>query len=137
MNQMASLLEKEGAVFNGVNAEAVQRLVDAAKTDPHHVKAVKPLPSRKMKKQVPLLDCFTAPCKEGCPIHQDIPAYLQLVKDGKYEEAMQVITEKNPLPFVTGTICAHPCMGREESAPVHYGNDLRPSVYGQMYPQFL
>ena len=85
MNQMASLLEKEGAVFNGVDAEAVQRLVDAAKTDPHHVKAVKPLPSRKMKKQVPLLDCFTAPCKEGCPIHQDIPAYLQLVKDGKYE----------------------------------------------------
>ena len=112
MNQMASLLEKEGAVFNGVNAEAVQRLVDAAKTDPHHVKAVKPLPSRKMKKQVPLLDCFTAPCKEGCPIHQDIPAYLQLVKDGKYEEAMKVITEKNPLPFITGTICAHPCMGK-------------------------
>ena len=40
------------------------------------------------------------------------PAYLQLVKDGKYEEAMKVITEKNPLPFITGTICAHPCMGK-------------------------
>ena len=65
-----------------------------------------------MKKQVPLLDCFVAPCKEGCPIHQDIPAYLKLVKEGKYRKAMQVITEKNPLPFITGTICAHPCMNK-------------------------
>ena len=112
MQQMASLLEKEGAVFRGVDADAVKRLVEEAKTDPHHVKAVKPLPSRKMKKQVPLLDCFVAPCKEGCPIHQDIPAYIQLVKEEKYEEALQVITEKNPLPFITGTICAHPCMNK-------------------------
>ena len=25
---------------------------------------------------------------------------------------MDVITEKNPLPFITGTICAHACMGK-------------------------
>ena len=110
--QMASLLEKENDVFTGVNAGAVRKLADMARSDPHHVKAVKPLPSRKMKKQVPLLDCFAAPCKDGCPIHQDIPAYLQFVKAGKYEEAMKVITEKNPLPFMTGTICAHPCMNK-------------------------
>ena len=90
----------------------MRKLADDARTNPHHVKAVKPLPSRKMKKQVPLLDCFAAPCKEGCPIHQDIPAYLKLVKEEKYREAMQVITEKNPLPFITGTICAHPCMNK-------------------------
>ena len=112
MTQMASLLEEENAVFTRVNPEAVRKLADDARTNPHHVKAVKPLPSRKMKKQVPLLDCFAAPCKEGCPIHQDIPAYLKLVKEGKYGEAMQVITEKNPLPFITGTICAHPCMNK-------------------------
>ena len=112
MTQMASLLEKENVVFTRVNPEAVRKLADDARTNPHHVKAVKPLPSRKMKKQVPLLDCFVAPCKEGCPIHQDIPAYLKLVKEGKYGEAMQVITEKNPLPFITGTICAHPCMNK-------------------------
>ena len=63
-----------------------------------------------MKKQVPLLDCFVAPCKEGCPIHQDIPAYLQLVKAGKYEEAMK-------------------CHHGEEPASVYYGNDLCTSVY--------
>ena len=112
MSQMVSILEKENVVFTGIDPEAVRKLADEARTNPHHVKAVKPLPSRKMKKQVPLLDCFVAPCKEGCPIHQDIPAYLQLVKAGKYEEAMKVITEKNPLPFITGTICAHPCMNK-------------------------
>lgn len=112
MTQMASLLEEENAVFTRVNPEAVRKLADDARTNPHHVKAVKPLPSRKMKKQVPLLDCFVAPCKEGCPIHQDISAYLKLVKEEKYREAMQVITEKNPLPFITGTICAHPCMNK-------------------------
>ena len=112
MAQMAALLEKENDVFTGVSAEKTAKLAAEARVSPYHVKAVKPLPSRKMKKQVPLLDCFTAPCKEGCPIHQDIPAYLQLVKDGKYEEALRVITEKNPLPFITGTICAHPCMGK-------------------------
>ena len=112
MTQMASLLEKENVVFIRVNPEAVRKLADDARTNPHHVKAVKPLPSRKMKKQVPLLDCFVAPCKEGCPIHQDIPAYLKLVKEEKYRKAMQVITEKNPLPFITGTICAHPCMNK-------------------------
>ena len=109
---MVSLLEKENVIFAGIDPKAVRKLADEARKNPHHVKAVKPLPSRKMKKQVPLLDCFVAPCKEGCPIHQDIPAYLQLVKAGKYEEAMKVITEKNPLPFITGTICAHPCMNK-------------------------
>lgn len=34
------------------------------------------------------------------------------MKEEKYEEALQVITEKNPLPFITGTICAHPCMNK-------------------------
>ena len=76
------------------------------------MKAVKPLPSRKMKKEVPLVDCFVAPCKEGCPIHQDITAYLKLVGEGKFLQALEVITEKNPLPFITGTICAHNCMSK-------------------------
>ena len=112
MSQMAALLEKENAVFTEVSADATAKLAEEARVSPYHVKALKPLPSRKMKKQVPLLDCFTAPCREGCPIHQDIPAYLQLVKEEKYEEALRVITEKNPLPFITGTICAHPCMSK-------------------------
>lgn len=112
LTQMAKLLDKENAPFEKVDAESAGKLAEEAVKDPHHVKAMRPLPSRKMKKEVPLMDCFVAPCKEGCPIHQDITTYLQLVGEEKYEEAMEVITEKNPLPFITGTICAHNCMSK-------------------------
>lgn len=112
LTQMAKLLDKENAPFEKVDAESAGKLAEEAVKDPHHVKAMKPLPSRKMKKEVPLMDCFVAPCKEGCPIHQDITTYLQLVGEEKYEEAIEVITEKNPLPFITGTICAHNCMSK-------------------------
>lgn len=112
LTQMAKLLDKENTPFEKVDAESAGKLAEEAVKDPHYVKAMKPLPSRKMKKEVPLMDCFVAPCKEGCPIHQDITTYLQLVGEEKYEEAMEVITEKNPLPFITGTICAHNCMSK-------------------------
>ena len=112
LTQMAKLLDKENAPFEKVDAESAGKLAEEAVEDPHHVKAMKPFPSRKMKKEVPLMDCFVAPCKEGCPIHQDITTYLQLVGEEKYEEAMEVIAEKNPLPFITGTICAHNCMSK-------------------------
>lgn len=98
--------------FTTVDPAKTEALAEAAKKDRHHVKAVKPLPSRKMKKQVPLVDCFTAPCEEQCPIHQDITSYMKLVNQGKMAEALEVILDKNPLPFITGTICAHSCMGK-------------------------
>ena len=98
--------------FSGVDTVKVEALALAARRDPHHVKAVKPLPQRKLAEKVPLLDCFTAPCKGGCPIGQDIPEYMELCRQGKYAKALEVILEKNPLPFITGTICAHRCMDK-------------------------
>ena len=113
LEQIGQLFKaKEAAAFTGVSAEKVEAMVEAAKSDKHHIKAVKPLPSRKVKKPVPLTDCFIAPCQEGCPIHQDITRYMQLAGEGKYEEALKVILNKNPLPFITGTICAHNCMSK-------------------------
>lgn len=98
--------------FSGVDVSGLKKLIEEIKKDSHHCKAIKPLPSRKMAKKVPLLECFVAPCSEGCPIHQDIPAYVKLVGEGKYEEALRVILDKNPLPFITGTICNHRCMDK-------------------------
>ena len=96
--------------FTRVDTVRLEALAMAVQRDPRHLKAVKPLPSRKLPEKVPLLDCFTAPCKGGCPIGQDIPEYLELCRQGRYAEALEVILEKNPLPFITGTICAHRCM---------------------------
>ena len=98
--------------FSGNDPAAISDLAASALHDFHHLKAIKPLPSRKKDEQVPLLDCFTAPCKGGCPIEQDIPEYLELCRKGLYGPALKLITEKNALPFITGTICAHRCQGK-------------------------
>ncbi len=95
--------------FTGVDVGGIEALALAARSDKYHVKAVKPLPRRKLYEKVPLMDCFTAPCKGGCPIQQDIPEYIELCRKGQYASALRLITEKNPLPFITGTICAHRC----------------------------
>lgn len=98
--------------FKGVDLKAVEQLCIDVYADEHHVKPIKIQPIIKMDQSVPLLDCFTAPCNDGCPIHQDIPEYIRLVGEEKYEEALKVITDKNALPFITGTICSHRCMSR-------------------------
>lgn len=49
------------------------------------------------------------PCQLACPIHQDIRGYIEFIAKGKYEEALALIREANPLPSVTGYICSHPC----------------------------
>ena len=98
--------------FQGVNVAAVTEYAADCVSDPYYRKPIKPLPKRKLDKKVPLLDCFTAPCRGGCPIQQDIPAYIRLVGEGRYGEALSVILERNPLPFITGTICSHRCMDK-------------------------
>jgi putative selenate reductase len=111
--QIAEKLAKEEyAPFDGVSVGKVAYLARAARSDQRHQKSVKPLPVRKIKDKVPLTSCFIAPCEHGCPIHQDIPEYVRLVGDKKYEEALRLILERNPLPFITGKICSHRCMDK-------------------------
>lgn len=113
LTQMAGQLAAHGyAPFDGVSVGKVAYLAEQARRDARHEKAIKPAPMRKLPRQVPLLDCFTAPCKGGCPIRQDIPEYVELVGKGDYAGALRLILEKNPLPFITGRICSHRCMDK-------------------------
>ena len=50
-----------------------------------------------------------APCKQGCPAGVDIPRYIRLISEGKFEDALAVIKEKIPFPGVVGRVCPHPC----------------------------
>lgn len=100
------------ASFEGVSVGKVERLSEEARVSSRNRKPIKPVASRKLKKQVPLVDCYLSPCTHGCPIGQDIPQYVELVGKGKYTEALRLITEKNPLPFITGTICPHRCQDK-------------------------
>ena len=113
MAQLANMLDREDyKAFEGISLPAITAIARGALTDDWYKKPIKPIPGRKIPEQVPLMDCFFAPCREGCPIHQDIPAYLRLVADGRHQKALEVITQRNPLPGITGSICAHPCMSR-------------------------
>lgn len=54
-------------------------------------------------------DTGTAPCKTACPAHIAIQGYLQLAKEGRYEEALALIKKDNPLPAICGRICNRRC----------------------------
>ena len=52
---------------------------------------------------------LTAPCVDACPIHLDIPKYVEHIKDAKFAEALHVIRERLPLAGTVGRICPRPC----------------------------
>ncbi len=55
---------------------------------------------------------YAIPCTDVCPAHVDVPGYIALVKDGRYEDAVRLIRKDNPFPSVCGYVCEHPCEAR-------------------------
>ncbi len=51
------------------------------------------------------LNCKNKPCVTGCPVQIDIPAFIQEVANGNFEEAYQIITKSSSLPAVCGRVC--------------------------------
>lgn len=51
------------------------------------------------------LNCKHRPCVSGCPVNIAIPDFIQLVAQGKFEEAYQVIAKTSALPAVCGRVC--------------------------------
>ncbi|MFH0844678.1 MAG: FAD-dependent oxidoreductase [Pseudomonadota bacterium] len=48
-------------------------------------------------------------CQHACPAGIDVPNYVASIAMGKYEQAVEIIRERNPFPAVCGRICVHPC----------------------------
>ena len=51
----------------------------------------------------------TAPCKAACPAHISVQGYVALIAQGRFQEALKLIKEENPLPAICGRVCHHPC----------------------------
>lgn len=49
------------------------------------------------------------PCRNACPAKTNVPEYIRLIKEGKYDQAHLINQEDNVLPGVLGRICTHPC----------------------------
>jgi NADH-quinone oxidoreductase subunit F len=53
-----------------------------------------------------------SPCENSCPLHMNVPRFLQLYQEGRLEEAFEAVIMENPLPASTGRVCQHPCESR-------------------------
>lgn len=73
------------------------------------------------------LQCKKPKCRDGCPIHNDIPAFIQLIREGKIEEAYWKDRETNSLPAICSRVCPHEfqcegsCIRGKKGEPVAIG----------------
>ncbi len=72
------------------------------------------------------IEWIPAPCQEECPVGTDVPSYVGLIWEEKYEDALEAITATNPFSSVCGRVCAMPCETKcrrgETDAPVSIRN---------------
>lgn len=48
-------------------------------------------------------------CQARCPLHVDVKGYVNMVKQGRYQEALTIIKSRLLFPGIMGRICARPC----------------------------
>jgi len=52
---------------------------------------------------------FKARCSNACPANVNIPGFVSLVAEGRYDEALRFHRERNPLASICARVCFHPC----------------------------
>ncbi|MCA1766485.1 MAG: hypothetical protein LC633_09630 [Desulfobulbaceae bacterium] len=73
------------------------------------------------------LQCKKPKCREGCPIHNDIPRFIRLLREGKIEEGYWADRETNSLPAICSRVCPHEfqcegfCIRGKKGEPVAIG----------------
>ncbi len=111
MKEMAAQLENSSAWnMEKIDVAKLQKLAEESLSGKYTRKEWRGSDYARVDKDLPLFDCYIAPCVAACPIHQDIPEYIRFVQQKKYKEALDVIYERNALPSITGHICDHQCM---------------------------
>lgn len=66
-------------------------------------------PNYREDSKINVYDSGTAPCKTACPAHIAIQGYIKMALEGRYDEALRLIKQDNPLPAVCGAICNRRC----------------------------
>ncbi|MGE5198747.1 MAG: FAD-dependent oxidoreductase, partial [Rhodospirillaceae bacterium] len=70
-------------------------------------------------------DLALSPCENSCPLHMNIPRFLQLYNEGRIEDAFLSVILDNPLPASTGRVCQHPCDNRCRRAGIDEAVNMR------------
>ncbi len=63
----------------------------------------------KTTRKLGLFDCIEAPCTDECPIDQKVPLYMEAVREGRFDDAIKITREDNPVPTILGRACDHLC----------------------------
>jgi putative selenate reductase len=63
----------------------------------------------KTDRKLGLFDCIEAPCVDECPVSQDVPAYMRAVREGRFDDAVEITRADNPVPSILGRVCDHLC----------------------------
>ena len=63
----------------------------------------------KTSRKLGLFDCIEAPCVDQCPVDQNVPQYMQAVREGNDARALQLTRTDNPIPAILGRVCDHLC----------------------------
>ena len=95
--------------YERIDVAALTALADGVFNDPSLRKDFRGTEEVASPGELPLFDCYEAPCVTACAIHQQIPGYIRLVGEERYDEALELIYEHNALPSMTGHICDHQC----------------------------
>ena len=70
----------------------------------------KPLNKIELKNQASrCMDCGIPYCHSGCPVNNIIPDWNNLVYEGDFRRAIEVLHSTNNFPEFTGRICPAPC----------------------------
>jgi NADPH-dependent glutamate synthase beta subunit-like oxidoreductase len=63
----------------------------------------------KTTRELGLFDCIEAPCVDECPVDQNVPAYMRAVREGRFDDAVEITRADNPVPSILGRVCDHLC----------------------------
>ena len=108
--QIAEALESApGWDLPSINVDAINALAEASATEKSAKKSFRGTDEVSHFGELPLNNCYVAPCVSACAIEQHIPEYIRLVGEKRYADALALIYERNALPSITGTICDHQC----------------------------
>ena len=66
-------------------------------------------PSKHYNAEVGYIAKVTAPCTDACPAHVDIPAYIEGVRDLRFDDSLMATRQTMPLAHTCGRVCPHPC----------------------------
>jgi NADH-quinone oxidoreductase subunit F len=66
-----------------------------------------------------------APCENSCPLHMNIPGFLELLKENRLDDAFELVLLDNPLPATTGRVCQYPCEQRCRRATLDKAVNMR------------